>query len=270
MKEESLTEKEVRSGSADARKTYSAKELAEVYMTSREDFFGINIEVTTHSWNLNFIYDFLYAVKFPQEIDNAIEWLVRSWEKSHHYRETYDLAFDKEINMNYLLFKGNLQNIKEKLDERYQAEKEEEELKMRMLGGYYGNDTITALHIQESVGKSGTDEPHFGGPDITPEPQFHMEDFDRHKISILLIADDETFSLFVQLVREKVWPKVTENKNKYCNAFRFVLMVNGVIAEKSTMTQFDDLLQALIPGIGSQLSSLKQRTDANNIIKTPK
>jgi hypothetical protein len=40
-------------------------------------------------------------------------------------------------------------------------------------------------------------------------------------------------------------------------------MVHGIVGEKTSMPEFDDLLQAIIPNLPSQLSSMKQRQDAN-------
>lgn len=264
MKEESLTDKEVISGSADARKTYSAKELAEVYMTSREVFLGLDMKEATQDWNLNFIYSLLYNVRDLSLIDLLINWLAETWAETHHLYDTYTNIKDPKLVENHQRFVLSLKDIKDSLIRRFEAEEHKELLRAQMLGGYHGNDTVTINTRLDSIGKDETQKPLFGGADVTAEPQFHMADFDSHKIGILLISDDDTFSLFVHLLREKIWPKIEENKNKYSNAFRFVLMVNGIIAERSTMPDFDYMLQELIPGIGSQLSSLKQRSDANN------
>ncbi len=90
-----------------------------------------------------------------------------------------------------------------------------------------------------------------------------MSNFDKNKINILLIYDDETFSLFVSTLRKEICPYVLSNKKKYANALKFLCIVHHIVARKTSMNDFDVLLQELVPGIGSMLSSMKLRKDAN-------
>lgn len=244
--------------------TYSALELAELYMTAREDFLGLDLEVVTNGWNLNYIFDFLYYIRKIELFDDIIEWLVECWKSKHQYYASYDKVSDNELKFNYYCFKEQLQLIKDKLLERFKSEKHTEELRKKMLAGYKKN-SINTQPQQEAkpIVETPTAQPAFIQQSQTNELEYRMEDFDRNKLRCLLISDDKIFDKFVRLMRNDVWPFVCQNKGKYCNALRFVCMVHGIVAEKSTMPDFDNLLQAIIPDLPSQLSSMKQRQDAN-------
>lgn len=87
--------------------TYSAQELAELYITTREDFLGLDLEVATRNWNLNYIYDFLYYIRNVDLFDNIIEWLALCWKSKHQYYTSYDKVSDNDLELNYTNFKGH-------------------------------------------------------------------------------------------------------------------------------------------------------------------
>ena len=112
-------------------------------------------------------------------------------------------------------------------------------------------------------------EEHFGGtpPVQTAPPSFHQPNEtppppppEFHEVyKKVLIKDDETWSLFVNVMRDEVWRVVKGNKGCYADVVRFICNLRGITARKTTRDEFEPLYHAVIPDIeGSLLSSIKR------------
>lgn len=254
----------------DAGKTYNAQMLGELMNTNPRYLFSkVDIgQVTDWYTNDDFMEEMLSYVKDTERIDALINFIILKQEdqviNEHHPKVCCRVTDERK----YAPYVEGLPAKLEAMRVRIMHSREISAELERMQNRWSDPSQTEVPSGNEINDKTETKQPQFqlSSPNVPIEVEtvFHMADFDKGKIKYLLINDDETFTLFVKLMRDEVWPKVTENKNKYSNLLAFVLKAHGVLAKNTNMPQFDQLLQEIIPGIGIQLSSLKQRTDANN------
>ena len=250
--------------------TYSAEELAEMYMTSREDFLGMDMEIVTNKWNLNFIFDFLYHVRVLSDIDLAINWLAEMWEEKHFSNATYTTIKDPKLAEEQRRFVLSLMDIKDTLIRRFEDEERKEALRMQMLMGYNTTTTIekTSMGNLSQKMSDETNSPHFEESVFSGLPEYrHLKDLPEDVQRILTFNDDETYSLFVTNMNEDTWIKVKSNKGKYLDRLRFVCNKFEITAKNTDRKQFDKLLHCIIPDlgeIGNLESAMKKQFDSND------
>ena len=253
---------------AASQTTYSAKELAEMYMTSREDFIGLDLEVVTLNWNLNYIYDFLYYVRDIEAIDTISEWLVYSWMDKHHLEDTYDNLNNKGLNEECCRFAAALKDIKRKLQHRFENERNKQSLMAKMLEGFHQNKTVTA----DDKPASATSEPiHTNSPSFTASSstcrlndgspsQILIEDLPEN-VQEIIVVSQSVFDVFVKQLNEDAWLIVEQEKGKYCDALRFLCNFHYITSRDTSREVFDDLLHAVVEAVkgkGSLLSSMSR------------
>ena len=247
----------------------SAEELARIYMKSRLDFLGMNMEVVTNHWNLNFIFDFLYHVRNVSDIDLALNWLAEKWADTHHVYDTYSNIKDPNLVEEHQRFVLLLKDIKNSLLRRFDAEERKEALRVQMLMGY-NTTTATEVMPKENTPQKKSDEtdsPHFVESNSSGLSEYHIKDLPEDVQNILTFDDDETYTLFVNNMNEDTWLKVNTNKGKYLDRLRFVCNKFEITAKNTDRKQFDKLLHYVIPGlgeIGNLESAMKKQTDSNN------
>lgn len=247
----------------------SAEELARIYMESRPDFLGMNMEEATNHWNLNFIFDFLYHVNSLPDIDLAIEWLAEKWADINHLYITYYNIKDPKLVEEHKRFVLSLNDIKESLLRRFEAEERKEALRVQMLMGYNTTTATEVMPKEEAVQKKSneTDSPHFEESNSSGLPEYHIKDLPEDVRKILTFADDETYSLFVKNMKEDTWLKVNTNKGIYLDRLRFVCNKFGITAKNTKRKQFDKLLHYIIPNlgdVGNLESAMKKQKDSND------
>ena len=233
--------------------TYSAEELAKIYIKSRPDFLVLDMEEATSGWNLNFIFEFLYHVRNLSDIDLAINWLAEMWAEKYCMYDSYTNIKDPKLVENHQRFILSLKNIKESIISRFEAEERKEALRVQMLMGYKNSDK--------------TDSPHFETSDSSGLPEYHLKDLPEDVQNILTFKDDETYTLFVKNMNEDTWPKVKTNKKKYLDRLRFVCNKYKITDKNTDRKQFDKMLHHIIPGlgeIGNLQSSMKKQKDSND------
>lgn len=247
----------------------SAEELARIYMESRPDFLGMNMEVATNHWNLNYIFDFLYHTKSIPDIDLAIKWLAEKWAETNHLYNSYYNIKDPKLVEEYQRFVLSLKDIKDSLLRCFEAEERKEALRVQMLMGYNMTTTTEVMRKEKVPQKKSdeTDSPHFGESNSSGLPEYHIKDLPEDVQRILTFDDDETYSLFVKNMNEDTWLKVNTNKGKYLDRLRFVCNKYEITAKNTDRKQFDKLLHYVIPDlgeIGNLESAMKKQTDSNN------
>lgn len=238
-------------------------------MESRPDFLGMNMEEATNHWNLNFIFDFLYHVNSLPDIDLAIEWLAEKWADINHLYITYYNIKDPKLVEEHKRFVLSLNDIKESLLRRFEAEERKEALKVQMLMGYNTTTATEVMPKEEAVQKKSneTDSPHFEESNSSGLPEYHIKDLPEDVRKILTFADDETYSLFVKNMKEDTWLKVNTNKGIYLDRLRFVCNKFGITAKNTKRKQFDKLLHYIIPNlgdVGNLESAMKKQKDSND------
>lgn len=248
---------------------YDAEELARIYMKSRPKFLSMDMEQATRSWNLNFIYDFLYYVRFLSDIDLAIKWLAEMWAETHHLYDSYTNIKDPKLVGEHQRFVLSLKDIKESLIRRFETEERKEDLRVQMLMGY--NTTTTTEELsKESIHQNKADEtgsPQFEKSNSSGLQEYHIKDLPEDVQKILTFNDDETYTLFVNNMNEDTWIKVDTNRGKYLDRLRFVCNKFAITAKNTNRKQFDKLLHCIIPNlgeIGNLESAMKKQSDSNN------
>ncbi len=247
----------------------SAEELARIYMKSRPDFLGMDMEEATNHWNLNYIYEFLYHVRNLSDIDLALNWLAEKWADTNHLYNTYYNIKDPKLVEEHQRFVLSLKDIKESLLRRFEAEERKEALRAQMLMGY-NTTTATEVMAKEDMHQKKTDEtdsPHFEESNFSGLSEYHIKDLPEDVQKILTFDDDETYSLLVKNMNEDTWIIVKGNKSKYLDRLRFVCNKFEITAKNTDRKQFDKLLHCIIPNlgeIGNLESAMKKQTDSNN------
>lgn len=238
-------------------------------MESRPDFLGMNMEEATNHWNLNYIFDFLYHVRSLPDIDLAINWLAEKWADTHHIYDTYYNIKNPKLVEEHQRFVLSLKDIKNSLLRCFEAEERKEALRVQMLMGY-NTTTATEVMPKEDVPQKESDEtdtPHFEESNSSGLSEYHIKDLPEDVQRILIIGDDETYTLFVKNMNEDTWLKVKTNKGKYLDRLRFVCNKFGITAKNTDRKQFDKLLHYVIPGlgeIGNLESAMKKQMDSND------
>jgi hypothetical protein len=250
-------------------KMVSAEELARIYMESRPDFLGMNMEVATNHWNLNYIFDFLYHTKSIPDIDLAIKWLAEKWAETNQLYNSYYNIKDPKLVEEYQRFVLSLKDIKDSLLRCFEAEERKEALRVQMLMGYNMTTTTEVMRKEKVPQKKSdeTDSPHFEESNSSGLPEYHLKDLPEDVQRTLTFDDDETYSLFVKNMNEDTWIKVNTNKSKYLDRLRFVCNKFEITAKHTDRKQFDKLLHYIIPNlgeIGNLESAMKKQTDSNN------
>ncbi len=250
--------------------TFSAEELARIYMKSRPDFLGMDMEEATNHWNLNFIYDFLYHVKKLSDIDLVLNWLAEKWADTYQLYNTYSNIKDPKLVEDYQRFVLSLKDIKDSLICRFEKEERDEVLRVQMLMGYKTTTTTEELSKEDMSQKMSdkTNSPHFEETNSSGLPKYyHLKDLPDDVQGILTFDDDETYTLFVNNMNEDTWIKVNSNKGKYLDRLRFVCNKFEITAKNTDRKQFDKLLHFIIPNlgeIGNLESAMKKQTDSND------
>ena len=256
------------SSAAATKNTYSARELAEVYMTSREDFIGLDLEVVTLNWNLNYIFDFLYYIRDVETIGLINAWLVYSWKDKHHFEDSYDNLQSQQLNEECCRFAASLNDIKRKLEQRFENEKNKRLLMARMFEGYHQNKTATevsepASTIQETI---HTTKPEFtantldNNQDDGMPPQILIESLPEN-VQKIIVVSQSVFDVFVKQLNEDAWLVVEQDKGKYCDALRFLCNFHHITSRDTSREDFDDLLHAVVEAVkenGSLVSSMSR------------
>ena len=247
----------------------SAEELARIYMKSRPDFLGMDMEEATNHWNLNYIYEFLYHVRNLSDIDLALNWLAEKWADTNHLYNTYYNIKDPKLVEEHQRFVLSLKDIKESLLRRFEAEERKEALRAQMLMGY-NTTTATEVMAKEDMHQKKTDEtdsPHFEESNFSGLSEYHIKDLPEDVQKILTFDDDETYSLLVKNMNEDTWIIVKGNKSKYLDRLRFVCNKFEITAKNTNRKQFDKLLHCIIPDlgeIGNLESAMKKQSDSND------
>lgn len=245
-----------RSAAAPIKNTPSAKELAELYLTTREDFFSLDLEEVTNGWSLNYIFDFLYYIRNIDLFDDIIEWLAECWKSKHQYYNSYDKVSDNDLELNYIDFKAKLQFIKAKLLERFESEKHTEELRAKMLAGYRRNTTKTQVRKESQPEiNTKTQQPVFV-PALEDETDYHIELSSlREDIQNKILVSQTIFNVYVNQLNTDIWPlTVSTNRGKYCDPLRFLSIKHEIFSENMEREDFDYLLHEVVVELKDQPS----------------
>lgn len=254
-------ESESSSAAAKHQKTYSAKELAEVFNTRREDFFGLNLEVVTLNWSPNYIFIFLKDIEDLGDMSDAIDWLILSWEEHHKYRESMDNIYSKELVEDYRIFRDHLQRFKDELTQRKVNHDRKAALKAKWLNS--SRHLTATMDIQPAnveLSSTQTVQPEFKLPQ-----QISDEDNKGFRILLtdlpeeirnIIVVSQKVFDVFVKQLNEDIWSIVETNKSLYCDPLRFLCNFHYITKRKTTREEFDTLLHAIVEKLQDEPSLL--------------
>jgi len=261
------------SSAAAPQKPSSAKELAEIYLKSRSDFLGLEMDVATNGWDVSFIYDFLYYIKDPRLISLASDWLIKSWEDKHHLRHSYANIIDAELTRQYKEFCEKMNSILGFLEERFKSEKRKEDLIREML---LDERTVTQpeTNYQQNAIMTRTVQaasPQYVIPETNETVYKVLLDELPENIRNIVVVQQNVFDVYVKQLNEDTWTIVEGNKSRYCDPLRFLSNFYNITKRTTTREEYDQLLHAIIPSIKdkpSLVSSMRRCTlTSNNKIK---
>lgn len=229
-------------------KTYSAKELAEMFMTSRPDFLGMDMEVATGGWDDEFIYQFLYFVREQPLISLALEWMETAWKKKYFPLDNYCLATSITRNTAKQAFHVKLGLVESAVVQRLEDEQKEAELMRKMMGGYAENATVS----DEKAAAKKDEE----------QAEYHLTDLPDNVARQVLINSDVVFTEFVNTMKGPVSGWIKKRNLQDWNVVRFICRLRGIVTRSCSMAVFAKLLEWM--DLGNQENNMKQRTDAND------
>ena len=273
MKAKTLTNIENKSGSAAAKKTYSEEELAEVFMTSQDEFMGIDLEKATLNWNLNFIFTFLYLIGDLEQIDWVIDWMTTMWDEKHHIYDSFDNIYDSNLREESRKFGEQLRYVKSAVKLRLENEKRKNALIAKMPKGYVGSKSMTRNHNEPAaIETTRTKPPQFKHqPNETlnngkPALRVSISDLPYNLQKNILVSQD-VFDILVKQLNEDTWTIIDEHKTKYCDPLRFLCNYHSITSRNTTREEFDELLHHVVIDLkdkGSLTSSMSRYKPTND------
>ena len=264
-----IPEKESSSAAATPQNTYSAQELAEMFLSSRDEFFGIPLEEASLNWNPNFIYDFLYIIRDFELIGDAVDWIKMAWLENNHAYDSYDITRNSDLQMKREEFNGNLDYIKNTIIERIGQEERKKELREKLLKGYK-RPTITGSSIHKSTKQksTSTDAPKYPAAiqspgDVQPTPLVKLEDLPEN-IRKKVLVSQEVFNVYVRQLNEDLWLTVEKKKTKLCGCLFFLSNFHHITSRDTKANEFAQLVGIAVvalKGKGSIESSIRRRNE---------
>lgn len=274
-----ITEK-LGSSAAATPPTYSAQELADIYMKCRADFLEMDMELATCGWNNNYVFDFFYYIGDEEQIALSADWIVTAWKEKHHMLDTYESTKDVELEKQATEFACRVLDIQKMAMHKIKEEKRKNALKEKMLSGkktdsFSKTETTsqpvvikTETHIPPTGEANETVPPRFGKQSMTTEEeiasyQVLLTDLPE-EISKKIIVSQEVFDVYVYQLNTDTWSIVEKKKGTYCDALRFLSNFYYITSRNTTREQFDTLLHHVIKGeedTKSFVSSMGRRQD---------
>ncbi len=267
-------------GKADAqqpRKTYSAQELATMYIYNREAFLSLNLKEQTHDWDFDYLGDFCYYLRTPDLMEEGRLMLYWKWEEEEGIFTSVSSYKNLESRLRYEKFKKDLENATDFAQQKLAHEAFD---LYTITNKEYKTDLtevppspLTAPEADTIVPVFTESSPLSEAPPVEEVekanvPQFHLDDLDQETRKLLNIYDDETYTLFVNAMRGPVKKWVEGEKLQLWNLVKAVCHSNSIVKRKGkriiSIDNFCKLLEAIIPGISDQRSNMKQFKLANN------
>ena len=257
---------------------YSAQQLADIYMRCRGDFVGMDMEDATQGWNDNFLFDFLFYIGDPEQIDLAIEWINIAWVEKHHMFDTYDDVKDCQLTMQGFEFTNRLKDIRNMAIKKIEAKKKKDALLEKMLKG---NTVTTAVSQPPTEEKAiETKPPQFVQQTLSYSEQdlasyrVLLSDLPK-ELSEIVVVSQEVFDVFVWQLNTDTWTIVEQNKKCYSDLLRFLSNFHYITKRDTTRDLFDKLLHRVLKGkehAPSFVSSMnrRQETSKQNITRSYK
>lgn len=281
------------SAAAPSTQTYSTQELAEIYLKSRPDFLGLDLEEVTCNWDPNYIFDFLYQLNDVSLYDWLIKWFVICWRLKHHLYDTYDRANNIELNIACTKFESRMIHIKDLVLDRIKSEREEKEVYAELMVGYHQSKTEAPLvqskteappvqsttetpPVQSTTETASVQSTESTGTTTNP-PKFNpnTETSDAYNVELSslpkdvrdkLVVSQKVFDVFVRQLNEDLWLTVAKNKSTLCGCLFFLSNYYNITSRNTTAPEFDILLHQVVValyGKGSLTSSIRRREETN-------
>ena len=264
-----IPEKEGSSAAAIPQKTYSAKELAEVFLTSRLVFFSLDLEIITNNWNYNYIFEFLYYVRDFQKMDEAVECLDIFWIEKHDVYASYDITKNCELERNRKEFEDTLLYIRGKVREKISLEERKKKLKEKVYNDYTSvSETDCSSVLPPEQNCTTTESPKYpvaiqNQGNNNPTPLVKLEDLPMD-IRKKVLVSQEVFDVFVRQLNEDLWLTVVKNKTQFCGCIFFLSNFHYITSRDTKANEFAQLLSIVVvalKGKGSIESSIRRRNE---------
>ena len=246
MREESLTEKEVRSGSADARKTYSAKELGEMANTHPAELFHVDMGLCT-DWYTNddFLEEMMSYVVDEKRMDELIKFIPY----------VVDLSTKLDAMRVRVLHEREVNAKLKEMELMWMTTSTE-------MSSTENVDIAINAVTNTSSEPSETNPPVFSDSSCEEQPHYHIEDLPYDVQKQILINDDKVYTEFVVTLKGPVRKWIEKHHLQDWNVVRFICRLRGIVATKCSISIFGKLLGII--GLDNQEDNMKKRKDAND------
>ena len=272
MKEESITEKEARSGSADARKTYSAKDLGEMANLHPAELIHVDMGLCTNWYtNDDFMEEMMSYVVDEKRMDELIKFILLKQEQqicNHHPKVCYRVPDERK-------YAPYVPDLRTKLDamrvrvlhEREVNAKLKEMESMWMTTSMEESSTDNIEFVNNVVNDipsdpSETNPPLFTGSSESEPPMYHLADLPDEVQNQILIKDDKVYSEFVVTLKGSIKKWIDKHHLQDWNVVRFICRLRGIVTRKCSARIFGKFLEQI--GLSNQEDNMKKRKDAND------
>ena len=256
---ESLSELEKQSGSAAARKTYSAmtpKEVGNLMNTNPRAIFDIDLGRQTDWYtNIDYMEEMIASVKDVKRIDGLIKILLTLQEHQvsveHNPKVCYRVADERK----YAPYVADLATILDSIRTRVLHSREVQKKLEELMEEWSPTPSCTEEEVmRQDVCRNNTTPNVFSDTTSTDIPLYKLSDLPEHLKDYLTITDDKLYSEFVDILKNEIWPwimKMNKGKGiiKKWNAVKFICLHRGIIRRcKDSVQDFTDFLNHIFYG----------------------
>ncbi len=255
---ESLAAFEKQSGSAAARKTYSAmtpEEVGHLMNTNPGALFDIGLDRQTDWYkNIDYMERMIASVNDVERIDGLIEILIKMQEfqvsVEHHPKVCYRVTDERMYAPHVSDLATILDGIRTRVLHSREIQKQLDELKERWSATSSGTE-----ELKEHDGCNNSILPdEFDDSTMTEIPQYKMSDLPYNLQNYFAIPNDKLYSEYVDILKNEIWPwiqKMNRGKGliKKWNAVKFISLLRGIIRRgRESVQDFTDFLNHIFKG----------------------
>lgn len=250
---------EKQSGSAAARKTYSAMapfEVGNLMNTDPRVLFDIELGRQTDWYtNIDYMEEMIASVNDVERIDGLIKILLTMQEYQvsveHHPQVCYRVTDERKFAPFVPDLATVLDAIRTRVLHSREVQRQLDELKMEWSPTSSGSG-----EDYKSQGDSCNNTPPstFNDSTITDIPLYKMSDLPYNLKDYLAITDDKIYSEFVDILKNEIWPwiqKMNRGKGliKKWNAVKFISLLRGIIRRgRDSVQDFTEFLNHIFKG----------------------
>lgn len=273
MTNKMLTDYHKSSSSAAApSKTYSAKELGEMFNTHSAEFFRVDIGLCT-DWYTNddYMEELMSYVVEEKDMCQLIRIILLKQEQQicvHHPKVCYRVTDERK----YVPYVTDLSTKLDAIRVRVLHEREVNKKLKEMEEMWLATSTEASAVEEDTQGTNTPAETPSDSDETNPPvfidssegelPLYHLADLPNEVQNQILINDDKVYTAFVVTLKGPVKKWIEKHRLQDWNVVRFICRLRGVVARHCSNHIFGMFLEKI--GLGNQEDNMKKRKDAND------